>query len=466
MKEQKNRGGIIMLQRKKYQPDFWDSIIPQEALELNEELSTIDGILDDERFFMPYLEKFSKNMGRPSTPISVYLRMMYLKFRYNLGYEMLIREVEDSFKWRKFCHLSFTDKVPDSTTLIKLTKRFGEDTLQQINGLLVQKLKESKLIRGKKLRADTTVIESNIHYPTDAGILADGIRVLTRTAKKIKAAGYGIRVGFINHTRKVKRVLTTIGKFLRKRDKRSSDAIKKQVHRLVKVTDEVVRRSIALRNAFRRKLRPGLESHKRPFHIFKEQIRLVKQVVQQTKEVLSGNRHIRSRVVSIFDPGARPIQKGKISKPTEFGHSVVLSSVDKGIISNYQVVEANPKEAKFVRKLLRKHRTLFGEPPREFAADRGFSSKRDERYLMRQGVEHVSLPARGKKSLDRKMFERQFWFRRLQRFRAGKEALISLLKRKFCLRRSLMRGTLGTSIWVGWCMITYNLWQTVRIKPP
>ncbi|MBI4303951.1 MAG: transposase [Chloroflexi bacterium] len=149
------------------QPSLWESVLPPDLFRMSEELAEVDRWLDDERFFAPFRERFATRVGRPTIPVATYLRMMYLKRRYGLGYETLVKEVHDSFTWRRFCRLSLEERVPDATTLIKLSHKYGDDTLRDLNDALVLKLKEQKVIRGKKLRIDTTVTEANIHYPTD-----------------------------------------------------------------------------------------------------------------------------------------------------------------------------------------------------------------------------------------------------------------------------------------------------------
>jgi len=157
------------------QPSFWESVLPPELFQMNEELTQVDKLLDDERFFAPFRERFCTRMGRPTIAVSTYLRMMYLKHRYQLGYEVLVKEISDSFAWRRFCHLSLDDHVPDSTTLIKLTHKYGEGTVRALNDTLVLKLKERKIVRGRKLRIDTTVVEADIHHPSDTRLLTDGV---------------------------------------------------------------------------------------------------------------------------------------------------------------------------------------------------------------------------------------------------------------------------------------------------
>ncbi|MGB9894151.1 MAG: transposase, partial [Candidatus Saccharicenans sp.] len=160
-----------MLRLRDPQLTLWDTVLPPEVTELNKELAKVDQLLDDESFMAPFMERFKARLGRPTIPIETYLRMMYLKYRYALSYEVLVQEVSDSIKWRRFCRIPLTHKVPHSTTLIKLTKRCGPELVRQLNKALVERAQEKKVIRGRKLRVDTTVVEANIHHPTDASLL-------------------------------------------------------------------------------------------------------------------------------------------------------------------------------------------------------------------------------------------------------------------------------------------------------
>ena len=209
---------------------------------MSDELAEVDRLLDDERFFAPFRKRFYTRVGRATIPIATYLRMMYLKRRYQLGYETLVKEVKDSFTWRCFCHLSLKDRVPDDTTLIKLTHKYGEDTLHDLNDALVLKLKEEKFIRGRKLRMDTTVTEANIHYPTDTGLLADGVRVITRTVVKLKRLGAEVGDKFVNHTRKVKKTCLGLAKVMKKRISKDNPGLVKAREELIKVAEEVIAR--------------------------------------------------------------------------------------------------------------------------------------------------------------------------------------------------------------------------------
>jgi IS5 family transposase len=444
------------------QPSLWEFVLPPELFQMNEELTQVDKLLNDERFLTPFKAKFGTNIGRPTTAVATYLRMMYLKYRYQLGYEVLVKEVKDSFAWRRFCHLSLEEKVPDSTTLIKLTHKYGEETIKALNEALVLKLKESKVVRGKKLRIDTTVVESDIHYPTDTGLLNDGIRVVTRVVARLKKIVPNISNRFVNHTRQAKKQYLRLTKVLKGRTGKDIKALKKTRRKLVEISERVIANSKAVQAEL--ELRHGESPSVNGLtQRLGQWIEAVGKVVEQTKEVIKGNRHLPRRLVSLFDTGARPIRKGKSHKDTEFGRKVLIGETDHGIISTYEVLEGNPADVTLLKDGVKGHRRLFRKRLKAVAGDRGLYSQDNEDWLKDNGIKQVSIPARGKISKERRQYQRQSWFKRLQRFRAGCEAKISLLKRKFGLGRSLMRGDAGANIWVGQGIFTHNLWQAARI---
>jgi len=444
-------------------PSLWESVLPPELFQMNDELTKVDKLLDDERFFAPFREKFCTHMGRPSTAIATYLRMMYLKYRYGLGYEILVKEVSDSIAWRRFCHLALDDRIPDSTTLIKLTHKYGEDTVRVLNETLVLKLKEEKVVRGKKLRIDTTVVESDIHHPTDTGLLMDSIRAITRVVSKLKKAVPGIGSRFVNHMRKAKKTYLGLMKVIKGRSGKDDVALKKVRGELVKLTEQVITAGCAVQSeldVLPEKLPPANRLRKQLSAL----VKTAEQIVWQTQEVIKGNRHLPQRIISMFDITARPIRRGKSQADTEFGRKVLLGETDHGIISTYQVVEDNPSDVALLKPAVKGHKRLFRKRLRAVTGDRGFYSQANEDWLKDDGIKQISIPKRGKISEERRRYQKQPWFKRLQRFRAGIEARISLLKRKFGLKRSRMRGSHGFNIWVGQGIFAQNLWQAARIS--
>ncbi len=451
-----------MLRLSHNQPSLWESVLPPELFQMSDELAEVDKLLDDERFFAPFRQRFYTHVGRPTIPIATYLRMMYLKRRYKLGYETLVKEVKDSFTWRCFCHLSLKDRVPDDTTLIKLSHKYGEDTLRDLNDALVLKLKEEKVIRGRKLRLDTTVTEANIHYPSDTGLLADGVRVITRTVVKLKKLMAEVGGRFVNHTRKVKKTCLGLSKVLKKRISKDHPKLVEAKKELIKVAEEVIARGQEVK-AHIDAVKDKPSQVKRIGEQLGGWLEVTGKIVKQTEAVLGGCLHIPHRVVSIFDLDARPIRRGKVWVDTEFGRKVLIGETDHGIITTYAMPKENPADTDLLKSGVKGHRRLFRKRLRAVATDRGFYSRENEEWLREGKVKQISIPVRGKVGKERRMEQKQPWFKRLQRFRAGVEARISLLQRKFGLDRSLMLGSPGTEIWVGQGIFAYNLWQAARI---
>src|SRR5256884_1294991 len=172
-------------------PALWESLLPAEVLRLPAELARVDALLDDPAFLAPFAPYFHPVIGRPSTPIECYLRLMFLKFRYRLGYESLCAEVSDSISWRRFCRIGLDGTVPHPTTLMKLTTRCGDEAVAGLNEALWAKAAGQKLLRTARVRADTTVIAANVAYPTDVGLLAKAVIKLVRTVRRGAGAGGG-----------------------------------------------------------------------------------------------------------------------------------------------------------------------------------------------------------------------------------------------------------------------------------
>ena len=183
------------------QCSLWESILPEEVRRLPEELARVDALLDDQVFFAPFVPFFDPRMGRPSTPMETYLRLMFLKFRYRLGYESLCREVADSITWRRFCRIPLDGQVPHPTTLMKLTTRCGSVAVDGLNETLLAKAAEAKLLRTNRIRVDTTVVCANVAYPTDSSLLAKAMRRIGATARRIRAAGGATRTKFRDRSR-------------------------------------------------------------------------------------------------------------------------------------------------------------------------------------------------------------------------------------------------------------------------
>ena len=199
------------------QVSLWEAVLPAELLKLPDELARVDALLDDPAFFAPFVPFFDPRIGRPSTPMETYLRLMFLKFRYRLGYESLCREVSDSITWRRFCRIPLDGSVPHPTTLMKLTTRCGPAAVEGLNEALLAKAAEAKLLRTNRVRADTTVVPANVAYPTDSGLLAKAVRRIAATGRRIRAAGGAVRTRLRDRSRAAGKRAHAIASKLRSR---------------------------------------------------------------------------------------------------------------------------------------------------------------------------------------------------------------------------------------------------------
>src|SRR3954447_7091096 len=221
-----------MLRTRAVEVSLWEAVLPEEVLRLPEELARVDALLDDPVFFAPFVPFFDPRLGRPSTPMETYLRLMFLKFRYRLGYESLCREVADSISWRRFCRIPLDGQVPHPTTRMKLTTRCGPAAVDGCNEALLARAAEAKLLRCARLRADTTVVPADVAYPTDSGLLAKAVRRIAAAGRRIQAAGGGTRTEGRDRTRSAGRRAREIGAKLRLRAAQTRDEAQAVVRRI------------------------------------------------------------------------------------------------------------------------------------------------------------------------------------------------------------------------------------------
>jgi len=451
-----------MLKLRDGQITMWDAILPEPVRTLPAELAIIDRLLDDERFLQPFakLHPKGKKSGRPTFAIEKYIRLMVLKHKYNLGYESLVKEVGDSITWRLFCRIAIDEPMPDPSTLIYARKRYGDKIVEDINAALVKQCEEKAILKTRKFRTDTTVVESDIHHPTDASLLQDGVKVITRMIQKIrKVASHAVQ-GFEDRTAEVKEKILSIAKVLRRRTRESWEEVDKITQSVIEVTDSVVNQAQTVIEKLQGKGKATVQQSKAKLSAAVE---LTGKLLDQARQVVSGNRIIADRIVSFFDPEARPIKKGKLVKGTEFGYKMRIDETESGFVTGYDVYEGNPSDDELLVPAIEAHIKQFGKAPRAVATDRGFSSKKNETAITDLGVKRASLPRKGKKGIARTEYENEKWFKDLQRYRAGGEAKISLLKRKYGLNRSRYRGFAGSKCWVGFGILTHNLQRAAKM---
>jgi IS5 family transposase len=454
----------------RYNPCNLFEMVPKLKLELEPELAELDRLLDDDALFQWVKADLSRRypntptLGRPSTPVEVILRMLVVRRLYDWSYQETEHFVSDSLVLRQFCRL-YLEPAPDDTTLLRWAGLIGPETLKRLNDHLVLLARQLKVTRGRKLRTDGTVVETHIHYPTDSSLLADGVRVISRlirNAKKIvRASGPGARALFRDRTRSAKRLARQIGDTVRRRGEAAELARRTTYQKLLGVAQASLRQAGRVRQRLALSTTPAAQRLVSEMEHF---VPLIQQVVRQTRRrVLEGEAvPAGEKLVSLFESHTRIIRRGKAGHETEFGRKVWLDEVEGGILTGYRVLDGNPGDANQAMPSLIQHHRLFGHAPGLFAADRGVYSAGNEVAAQRAGVKRVVLPKPGAKSRGRVRHERQGWFRRGRRFRAGSEGRISVLKRRGYLGRCRDRGEAGFGRWVGWGILTANLTTIAR----
>ena len=441
-------------------------VVPEPETLMEPWLRAVDEALDDEDMLetvvgvMRRRWEQSARRGRMGTPADVVLRMLALKHLRNWSYDELEREVTGSLVYRRFCRID-AGKVPDAKTMVRLGQVVDGPALRQLLHRLVAMATAAGVTRGLKMRVDTTVVEAPIHHPTDSGLCEDAIRVLSRTMRRLVDAGVELGFKLRNVRRSVARRMREIAQGLRRRGDRAKRAIKRPYRRLLRITGRIVRqaeRAAAGAREQSRRLRG--KGRLRVEHLVR-QIELVvpraRQVVRQARaRVLRSQTRAPGKIVSIFEPWAQIIRKGKLDRPTEFGVVVKVQEAEGGIVTDIAVDDARSDPGLLVPSV-EAHKSMFDRAPTLVATDRGFFSIRGERRLVELGVRRPVTPWPGHRTKQRIAHERQRWFQRGRAWRAGGEARISRLKNTFGMQRSRYRGRPGIDRTIGWAAIANNL---------
>ena len=451
-----------MLRTRNNQLSLWDAILPEELLALPEQLAKVDALLDDERFFAPFRAHFHPAEGRPSIPIESYLRMMFLKHRYGLGFEPLCREVADSISWQRFCRIPLGANVPHPTTLMKITTRCGAEVVEALNDALLAQAVEARRVRTDKVRVDTTVVAADVAYPTDSGLLAKAITRIGKTVAKIQAAGGATRTRTRDRSRSAARKAWSIAANLKRRSGEAKQQVKRitgELADLAAITATNAKRVIF--NAKRTLRRQGTAVSGRLVRAITDLETLLertRRIVDQTRTRLSGTTPDgATRLVSLHDPDARPIVKGRLGKPVEFGYKTQIADNADGLVLDYDVHIGNPPDAPLLAPAIKRIGRRIGKVPRAVTADRGYGEAAIDDTLTELGVTNVVVPRKGKPSAARRAIEHKPGFRRLVKWRTGAEGRISALKRGYGMDRTRLDGIDGARTWIGHSILAHNL---------
>ncbi|MBI4320437.1 MAG: ISNCY family transposase [Chloroflexi bacterium] len=449
----------------RYAPVNLLELIPRLRLEMEPELAKLDCLLEDDKLFEQVKEALSRRYtkslthGRHSTPVEVILRMLVIKRLYNWSYEQLEHFVSDSLVLRQFCRV-YAEAVPDDTTLIRWANLIGPKTLDKLNRRAVELARSLKVTRGRKLRVDSTVVETNIHHPTDSGIIGDGVRVLSRLlrrAKTVVGEASGLAKGvFRTRTGSVRRLAQQMHRTARRKGEEGVDQMKQAYTKLVEIAGKSRDQAAKVCEALREREEKGA---RRLVKQFERYLPLVDQAISQAvRRVIYGEVvPAKEKVLSLFEPHSQIIVRHKAGKPTEFGRGLWLGEVEGGIISHHTILPQAGQDQPYLAETLTAHKQQFGKAPQLLAGDRGVFSQANEELAKKEGVKRVAIPYSGKAPPERVKHERQPWFRRAYRFRAGIEGRINVLKRCFALDRCLNHGEDGFEAWVGWGILTSNL---------
>jgi IS5 family transposase len=461
-----------MLRTRNVQPSLWESVLPEVCLRLPAELARVDEWLDDERFFSPFRAHFDPVLGRPSVPMETYLRLMFLKHRYRLGYETLCAEVTDSISWRRFCRIDIDGKVPHPTTLMKITTRCGDEAVAALNETLLAKAVEAKLVKTGKVRADTTVVSANVEYPTDAGLLAKAVARTGRLVTRLKAAGAATRTVFRDRRRSAARRMRELTSKLHLRGAVNRDEAKQAVTRITGqlatlASQAIVQAKAVLRNAKRALANSSGRRAGRIRRAANELTTLkarTERIITQTRQRLAGHMpESATRLVSLHDPDARAIAKGRINKPVEFGYKAQVVDNEDGIVVDYTVEQGNPADAAQLAPAVRRIKQRTGKAPRQATADRGYGEAGVDKQLHDLGVKTVAIPRKGKTSPTRRQQEHKPSFRKLVKWRTGCEGRISHLKHRYGCDRTRLDGLTGARTWVGHGILAHNLVKITKL---
>jgi IS5 family transposase len=446
-----------------------EGLIQEEVGPLWEEwMREVDQVLADRALVQIVYEALarrwpnSRTRGRPGTPADVVLRLLLLKHMRNWSYHVLEREVRANLVYRQFTRVG-AQKVPDAKTLGKLALALGPEIIAQIHARVVAIACEKRIVRGRRLRVDTTVVETDIHYPTDSSLLGDGVRVLTRTMQRIAKIAGRAGTKLRDRSRAVGYQVRQIARASRSRVAQGQERLKASYRKLLYHTARVVGQAkrFAEEIATGRKHARGLLQQLRleaNRAYLERMIPLVRQVMHQARErVFRGNTHVPGKLVSLFEPHTEVIRKGKASKPTEFGKMVKVQEAEAQIVTHYEVYGQRPSDSDLLLPALNVHRKLLGRTPYLVTADAAFFSQRNENAAHARGVKRVAIPNRSTKSAQRKRLEKKRWFRNAQKWRTGCEGRISLLKRRHGLNRCRYKGLPGIERWVGLAVIADNL---------
>jgi IS5 family transposase len=437
-----------------------------QGIRLEPLLEAISGFLGDQR---DVIERVRRDLvrglkqpdsGRHGLTATQVLRSLVLMRLKNWDYRELRERIADGLTLRQFTDF-YCAPVPKHDAFQRGFVRLTPQTLKAVNDLVVRAAVALGLEDGAKLRVDTTVVQTDVHHPTDNTLLWDVVRVVTRLVRRLaKALGRRRIKGFCDRTRSARRRMYEIQRMTtRQRHEQQTRTYRV----LIDIAEEVVgnaRAGLEKTRTVRGKdmfADMAIEELRRQIGHFCD---LGDRVIDQARRrVLCGEQLATDeKIYSIFEPHTDLIKRGKVRTPVEFGHKVFLAESAQGLITQYEVLKGNPPDEMHVASSLQRHRQAFGQAPQLYGSDRGFFSEQNLASCKRAGVKVVCIPQRGgKRTARREAYEKSVIFKNGQRFRAGIEGRISVLFRGRGMKRCLAEGRDRFELWVGAAVLANNL---------
>ena len=451
------------------QPQFPEGFVVGAVGDLWEPwMREADRLLDDDQLLNVVYEGLvgraprSRTFGRLGVPAEIVVRMLLLKHLRNWSFDELEREVRPNLLYREFTRVA-AGIVPDAKTLGRQARALGPEVIKQLHRRVVALAVENQVVQGRKMRVDTTVVETNIHYPTDSSLLHDGNRVLTRLMKKVTTLAGAVGTKLRDRSRSVKLRVLDIARAARSKVPQSQEKLKHAYGKLLASMGRVV----AQGKRFSKEIATGVKRASG----FMQQAALeglrqeidsmaprVQQVIQQTKvRIFKGDTHAVGKLFSIFETATEIIRKGKAGKPNEFGKMVKIQEGEGQVVIDFEVYDQRPADSDVLLPAIEIHQQLTGRTPDLAAGDAGFYSAKNVAVAKQMGVKRVSVPSRSTKSAALKLEQKKRWFKKGQKWRTGCEGRISVLKRRHGLNRCRYKGRAGMIRWTGLGVIADNL---------
>jgi IS5 family transposase len=467
----------------RYEPEDVFARVPELADQTDPVLLQLDRLLDDDELYQQVRHDLAQRYrltpvhGRHSTPAEVLLRLLVVQHLYAWSYAETVARVADSLVLRWFCRIYFR-RVPTKTTLLRWAATIQPATLQALVDRAAGLALQAHVTRARKLRLDSTCVQTSIHHPTDSSLLSDGVRVLTRLIQQAKPLVHervaGARAAFRSRRRTVRRLLRQIHRVSRLKGEAAAEQQRTLYARLLETTRQAVRqagRVQAALTAFLAETQQGLTSDAAAAAVPARRraqglqtrlagfLPLIGHILAQARaRVLEGKQvPALEKVLSLFEPHTRVVTRAKAGALIEFGRQVVFDEVEGGLVTRFHVLADDESECHQALPAVQHHLAAFGHPPWLVAGDRRLHSKGVEQTAQGLGVTYVVIPRTGTLTATQRAREQQRSWRRHYRWRAGIEGRIHSLRRDYGLARCRSHGLVGLERDVGWGVLASDL---------